>query len=229
MTWTTLQPANAGGGRKRGTPAARLAASGVFSLNHAAADLMPLDAVRISRDAAALALLITPTAPGGSATWSFYGGGNAQHRVRLNALVARHPQFVGSYSVELVPSGLLCVHADAPAAPAAPAAYNWRLIVPTTARVFGARAGVPATLHADGTLALSGASVEALGPVTEYVVVQVRDHVIRLLPTADPAAHRLSGAGTTQRRVMLRAWGGGVVGEYKFRKISGGIELWPAK
>jgi hypothetical protein len=98
MAWINIRPSNPGGGRRPGTPTARLYDNGQLTLSHAAVALLgypPRARVQVEPDAKRIRL--TPSTPDDNGAFAVSGGGNTPSRVRIAEVPRRWPQLVGEY------------------------------------------------------------------------------------------------------------------------------------
>ena len=113
MAWQKLIPANTGGGRKREMIAARLDASGQFSMTHAVADMLgDPDRVTVEVNPEERQIRLRPTTPDDRGAFSLSGGGNASHRIRMAEATKKWPNLVGEYTPRKMASGVLFVHQE---------------------------------------------------------------------------------------------------------------------
>lgn len=113
MAWINIKPENQGGGRKSKEAAAKLYASGQFTLSHAAVAMLgEPPKVRVQIEPEQKRIRITPATPTDSGAFSLAGGGNSPHRLGLKAVASKYPQMIAAYTVVRINGGIECRQAE---------------------------------------------------------------------------------------------------------------------
>lgn len=113
MAWVQIKPENTGGGRPQREPAAKLYATGQFTLNHAAVALLgepPRVRVQVEPDMRRIRL--QPATPNDNGAFALSGGGNSPYRIRMATAAKKYPQLVGDYRVARATGGIECIWED---------------------------------------------------------------------------------------------------------------------
>lgn len=109
MPWQQLFPVNQGGGRRTGTPSAKLYEAGQFVINHGAARLLGEPGkVLVHVNVEERRLRLIPTTPENRGGFTLSGGGNANYRIGLRQVASEYPEMIGEYQALRIAGGIEC-------------------------------------------------------------------------------------------------------------------------
>lgn len=112
-----MVPANTGGGRARTLLAARMNATGQFSMSHAVADMLGNpERVIVEVEPDLKQIRLTPTTPDNKGGFALSGGGQSSSHIRAKEILNRWPALVGEYRPRKQAAAVVFVKAvdDAP-------------------------------------------------------------------------------------------------------------------
>lgn len=107
MAWISIKPVNSGGGRKPTAATAKLYASGILSISHAACELLGNpDRVLVQINPESRRIRLMPTTPDNAGAFSMSGGGNTPHRIGIRSATTSYPELIADYKVTKIAGGI---------------------------------------------------------------------------------------------------------------------------
>lgn len=107
MAWINIKPVNTGGGRKSTAATAKLYATGMLSISHAACKMLGSpERVLVQINPETRRIRLMPTTPDNNGAFSLAGGGNTPHRIGIRSATTSYPELIADYKVTKIAGGI---------------------------------------------------------------------------------------------------------------------------